>query len=56
VVDRKEVGGPGEFEEIEKMTADELRAHFEAMVRSLHGEAAGFGDAADFAPGSGKPH
>jgi hypothetical protein len=53
VVDRKEVGAPGEFADIENMTADELREHFAALVRSLEAEA-GFGDPADFAEGAGK--
>jgi hypothetical protein len=35
------------------MTADELREHFAALVRSLEAEA-GFGDPADFAEGAGK--
>jgi hypothetical protein len=35
------------------MTADELREHFAALVRSLEAEA-GFGDPADFAAGAGK--
>jgi hypothetical protein len=50
VVDRKEVGAPGEFADIENMTADELRAQFAELVRGLEVEA-GFG-----APPRGKPH
>jgi hypothetical protein len=53
VVDRKEVGAPGEFADLEDMTSDELREHFAALVRSLEAEA-GFGDPADFAEGAGK--
>jgi hypothetical protein len=53
VVDRKEVGAPGEFADIENMTADELREHFAALVRSLEAEA-GFGDTAAIAEGAGK--
>jgi hypothetical protein len=57
IVDRKEVGSPGEFEDIEKMTAEELRAHFEAMIRALHDGEAGFADfPADDTPRRGKPH
>jgi hypothetical protein len=53
VVDRKEVGAPGEFADLEDMTSDELREHFAALVRSLEAEA-GFGDTAAIAEGAGK--
>jgi hypothetical protein len=53
VVDRKEVGAPGEFADLEDMTSDELREHFAALVRSLEAEA-GFGDTAAIAAGAGK--
>ena len=32
VVDRKEVGAPGEFADLEDMTTDELREQFAALV------------------------
>jgi hypothetical protein len=53
VVDRKEVGAPGEFADLEDMTSDELREHFAALVRSLEAEA-GVGDTAAIAEGAGK--
>jgi hypothetical protein len=53
VVDRKEVGAPGEFADLEDMTTDELREHFAALVRSLEAEA-GFGDTAAIAEGGRK--
>jgi phage terminase small subunit len=53
VIDRKEVGAPGEFADLEDMTSDELREHFAALVRSLEAEA-GFGDTAAIAEGAGK--
>jgi len=53
LVDRKEVGGPGEFADLENMTADELRQHVQELVRSLDA-AEGVGDTAAIAEGAGK--
>jgi hypothetical protein len=53
VVDRKEVGAPGEFADLEDMTTDELREQFAALVSAV-AAAEGVGDTAAIAEGAGK--
>jgi hypothetical protein len=53
VVDRKEVGAPGEFADLEDMTTDELREQFAALVSAV-AAAEGGGDTAAIAEGAGK--
>jgi hypothetical protein len=53
LVDRKEVGAPGEFADLEDMTSDELREQFAALVSAV-AAAEGVGDIAAIAEGAGK--
>jgi hypothetical protein len=53
VIDRKEVGAPGELADLEDMTTDELREQFAALVSAV-AAAEGVGDTAAIAEGAGK--
>jgi hypothetical protein len=50
VIDRKEVGAPGEFDQIENMSADELRAFIRQFTEAISG-----GDDAAAAGGEARP-
>jgi phage terminase small subunit len=52
-VERSERGGPGEYADLENMTADELREQFAALVSAV-AAAEGVGDTAAIAEGAGK--
>jgi phage terminase small subunit len=52
-VERSERGVPGEYADLENMTADELREQFAALVSAV-AAAEGVGDTAAIAEGAGK--